>query len=396
MKKVIRPPYPQAKQALRVLICRGGLQAFLAVLVLYTAWASPFEFGFLRKPEAPLSILDNIENGFFAIDIILTFFVAYLNTTTYLLEDNRKQIAWKYASTWLAFDVISTIPSELTIKISPAPFWSYGLLNMLRLWRLRRVSSLFARMEKDKNFNYFWVRCVKLILVTLFAVHCASVWILYVTSLYWSINTLATVGYGDLHPVNLTEMNFVTFYMLFNLGLNASYRKYVRRGSRTHPQNLGFGEYFEDVILQNEAPTDVYILVSRAVVVKELSPFILSDSMFGLRNWWSSKLGLNRQVRTLDLLSERLKLASSVANVGDGTIIMNNLLQVRKPDAPNGYLSDGHVKELKDPMMEGVLLATEKMLAQGRMDFTSQLMLRYTKGRRLVIATVVETGIGSE
>jgi len=43
----------------------------------------------------------------------------------------------------------------------------------------------------------------------------------YVTSMYWSIVTLTTVGYGDLHPVNTKEMVFDIFYMLFNLGLTA-------------------------------------------------------------------------------------------------------------------------------------------------------------------------------
>lgn len=86
--------------------------------------------------------------------------------------------------------------------------------------------------------------------VTLFAVHCAacfyylladrypvptstwignymadfherSLWIRYVTSVYWSITTLTTVGYGDLHAENTREMIFNIFYMLFNLGLTA-------------------------------------------------------------------------------------------------------------------------------------------------------------------------------
>ncbi|KAL7102225.1 hypothetical protein ACP275_08G105800 [Erythranthe tilingii] len=140
-------------------------EAFLVILVIYTAWASPFEFGFLDKPRGPLSIMDNIVNGFFAVDIILTFFVAFLDRSTYLLVDNPKKIAWKYITSWLAFDVISTIPSELAQKISPKPLRTYGLFNMLRLWRLRRVGSLFARLEKDRNFNYFWVRCAKLICV---------------------------------------------------------------------------------------------------------------------------------------------------------------------------------------------------------------------------------------
>jgi len=106
---------------------------------------SPFEFGFLRKPQGPLAIVDNVVNGFFALDIILTFFVAYLDKLSYLLVDNPKKIAWKYAKSWLAFDVISTVPSELARKISPPALGSYGLFNMLRLWRLRRVSALFSR-----------------------------------------------------------------------------------------------------------------------------------------------------------------------------------------------------------------------------------------------------------
>lgn len=138
-------------------------------------------------------------------------------------------------------------------------------------------------LEKDKNFNYFWIRCAKLVSVsiqnwypfsiwkivyfpvrlaifdppfsylqvTLFAVHLAAcfyyllaaryknpadTWIglsmgenfhqkslgqRYVTSIYWSITTLTTTGYGDLHPVNSREMIFDIFYMLFNLALTS-------------------------------------------------------------------------------------------------------------------------------------------------------------------------------
>ncbi|KAK9273609.1 hypothetical protein L1049_018419 [Liquidambar formosana] len=225
-------------------------ETFLVFLVFYTAWVSPFEFGFLEKPRGPLAIIDNVVNGFFAIDIVLTFFVAYLDKASYLLIDNPKQIAWRYTRTWLALDVVSTIPSEVAREILPPALRHYGYFNMLRLWQLRRVSSMFARLEKDRNFNYFWVRCAKLICVTLFAVHCdgcfyfllaaryqdakrtwigavmenfhdESLWVQYVTSIYWSITALTTTGYGDLHAVNIREMEFDIFYMLFKLGLTA-------------------------------------------------------------------------------------------------------------------------------------------------------------------------------
>ncbi|KAI3447123.1 hypothetical protein Pfo_003788 [Paulownia fortunei] len=482
-------------------------QTFLVVLVVYTAWVSPFEFGFLDKPTGPLSITDNVVNGFFAIDIILTFFVAYLDRSTYLLVDNPKQIAWKYATTWLAFDVISTIPSELARKISPKPLRTYGLFNMLRLWRLRRVGALFARMEKDRNFNYFWVRCAKLICVTLFAVHCAgcfyyllaahyhdpkktwigasmndfleqSLWIRYVTSIYWSITTLTTVGYGDLHAENTREMIFDIFYMLFNLGLTAylignmtnlvvhgtsktrQFRDTIQAASsfaqrnqlparlqdqmlshlclkfRTDSEGLQQqetldslpkairssishflfyslvdkvylfrgvsndllfqlvsemkAEYFppkEDVILQNEAPTDFYILVTGAVELLVLKNGVVAEAKTGELCGEIGVLCYRPQLFTVRTkrLSQLLRLNRTTflnivqANVGDGTIIMNNLLQ--------------HLKELKDPIMEGVLLETENMLARGRMDLPLTLCFAALRGDDLLLHHLLKRGL---
>ena len=39
--------------------------------------------------------------------------------------------------------------------------------------------------------------------------------------MYWSITTMTTTGYGDLHATNNAEMLFDIMYMLFNLGLNS-------------------------------------------------------------------------------------------------------------------------------------------------------------------------------
>ncbi|KAL3535816.1 hypothetical protein ACH5RR_004277 [Cinchona calisaya] len=485
-------------------------ETFLIVLVAYTAWVSPFEFGFLEKPEGPLSIADNVVNGFFAIDIILTFFVAYLDRSTYLLVDDHRLIAWKYASSWLAFDVVSTIPSELARKISPRALQTYGLFNMLRLWRLRRVSALFARLEKDRNFNYFWVRCAKLICVTLFAVHCAgcfyymlaaryhnhkktwigasmgdflqeSLWIRYVTSIYWSITTLTTVGYGDLHAENTREMIFDIFYMLFNLGLTAylignmtnlvvhgtsrtrKFRDTIQAASsfaqrnqlpvrlqdqmlshlclkfRTDSEGLEQqetldslpkairssishflfyslvdkvylfrgvsndllfqlvsemkAEYFppkEDVILQNEAPTDFYILVSGAVdllVLKNGAEQIIGEAKNGDLCGEIGVLCCRPQLFTVRTkrLSQLLRLNRTAfmniiqANVGDGTIIMNNLLQ--------------HLKEQNDPIMEGVLIETENMLARGRMDLPLSLCFATLRGDDLLLHHLLKRGL---
>ncbi|XP_019179286.1 PREDICTED: potassium channel AKT1-like [Ipomoea nil] len=476
---------------------------YLVLLVFYTAWVSPFEFGFLEYPGWVLSILDNVVNGFFAIDIVLTFFVAYLDKTTYLMVDDPRKIAWRYAKSWLVFDVISTVPSELARSILPDSVKEYGYFNMLRLWRLRRASKMFARLEKDRNFSYFWVRVLKLISVTMFASHCAAclyylsairhpnnpkqtwlglipegfeddnIWSNYVTSLYWSITTLTTTGYGDLHAVNTSEMIFVMGYMLFNLGLTSylignmtnlvvhvtsrtrKFRDSIQAASsfaqrnqlpvrmqdqmlahlclryrtdaeglqqqetldalpkaiRSSISNYLFysqvdkaylfhgvsndllfqlvsemkAEYFpprEEVILQNEAPTDLYILVNGAAELvshRNGTHKVYAEMKAGDVCGEIGVLCYRPQPFTVRTkrLSQFLRLDRSSffnivkANVGDGTIIMNNLLQ--------------HLKDRRDPMMESILADTENMLAHGRMDMPLTLCFAANRGDDMLL-----------
>ncbi|RDY12654.1 Potassium channel AKT1, partial [Mucuna pruriens] len=467
---------------------------FLVILVFYTAWMCPFEFGFLERSKGAMSIIDNVVNGFFAIDIVLTFFVAYLDKSTYLLIDDHKLIALRYAKSWMIFDVIATIPYEVIRIIMPPSLQIYSYFNILRLWRLHRVSAMFARLEKDRNYSYFWVRCCKLTCVTLFSVHAAAcffyflaardnpettwlglvpaaidqnLWGKYVVAIYWSIVTLVSVGYGDLHPVNTKEMVFDILYMLFNLGLTSylignmtnlvvhwtertkryrfidyiiviENRDTVQSASNFAKRNhLPFrlkeqifahllmkyrtdleglqqqeiidslpkaiqssishylfyslidkvylfhgvtndllfqmvtemkAEYFppkEDVILQNEAPTDFYIFITGAadlIIHKNGMEQVVGEVRPGDVVGETGVLCYRPQLFTVRTkrLSQILRLNRTVfinlthSNVGDGTIIMNNFLQ--------------YLHQSGDPLMRGILAETEAMLARGKLD----------------------------
>ncbi|XP_066317554.1 potassium channel KAT4-like [Miscanthus floridulus] len=238
----------------------GWWQALLVAPVLYSAWASPFELAMERAATLPLLIADLVADVFFAVDIAASIFVACLklrgsSSTTSLFYDDRRKADVRHLRPWtLAMDVASTIPFQVIYRLATAwgaaAAWSSPcrFLSLLRLWRLRRVSELFAKLEKDVRLNYSWTRLVKLVGVTLLAVHAAacvhlwmashysgpkertwlgrgfetrSVWAGYTRAVYWSVATLTTVGYGDLHPANPGEMVFAVFYVLFNLGLAA-------------------------------------------------------------------------------------------------------------------------------------------------------------------------------
>ncbi|XP_006644629.2 potassium channel KAT6-like [Oryza brachyantha] len=227
-------------------------QTLLIVLVLYTAWASPFELAMEKSDCGALAITELVVDAFFAVDIAASFFVAYRDTSTGTLVTDRRKIATRHLKRpGFAMDVASTIPLQMIYWIASGKRQTqYGFLNLLRLWRLRRVSKLFARLEKDIRFNYLWTRLVKLLGVTVFSLHFAaciylsmafhyrdkeltwigsqihgfedrSVWFNYTCAVYWAMTTLATVGYGDLHAANPGEMLFSIAFMLFNIGLTS-------------------------------------------------------------------------------------------------------------------------------------------------------------------------------
>ncbi|KAG6483573.1 hypothetical protein ZIOFF_060221 [Zingiber officinale] len=192
---------------------------FLILLALYSAWICPFEFAFLRYLPSTIFLVENIINSIFAIDIVLTFFVAYVDRKSYLIINDPKRIAVKLALTHASY-----LLSSQTLIYTAFPFQTirfffsrhgnslgFELLACLD-WRLRLVSSMFARYPDPKRT---WIGAM----MSNFRED--NLWIRYVTAIYWSITTITTTGYGDLHAENTREMLFDICYMFFNLGLTA-------------------------------------------------------------------------------------------------------------------------------------------------------------------------------
>ncbi|CAI6008973.1 unnamed protein product [Closterium sp. NIES-65] len=259
-------------------------QQLILALSFYSAFITPLEFSFLPMLPPGLAIADGVVSIFFLSDLILTFFVAYKDQKTQRYVCDHWSIATRYFCLFFGLlSLLHTInqpppyppPAQLTPPQHPPSghrIASRGWQlaggeagdNLLRwfLWtrvvRTRHIMNYFHRLQRDIHVSYFAVRVAKLIFIELYITHVAgcffyflattyppdeegSTWIgsltlgdltytnfremdlytRYFTSLYWSVITMATIGYGDVHPVNPREMVFAMAYISFDLVLSA-------------------------------------------------------------------------------------------------------------------------------------------------------------------------------
>ncbi|KAF7822171.1 potassium channel SKOR-like [Senna tora] len=231
------------------------------------------EFGFFRGLPEDIFLLDIAGQFAFLIDIFVRFSVAYRDTHSHTWVYNRRQIASRYFKSRFTLDILSCLPWDYIYKATGRKEPVRYLL-WIRLSRAYRVIEFFDRLEKDIRINYLFTRIVKLLVVELYCTHTTacifyylattmppskegytwigslkmgdhsysdfrhiSLWRRYVTSLYFAIVTMVTVGYGDIHAVNVREMIFVMIFVSFDMILGAyllgNMAALIVKGSRT-------------------------------------------------------------------------------------------------------------------------------------------------------------------
>lgn len=230
---------------------------FILIWAIYSSFFTPMEFGFFRGLPKHLLFLDITGQIAFLFDIIIQFFVAYRDSQTYRMVYKPTPIALRYLRSHFIFDLLGCMPWDSIYKACGRKEEVRYLL-WIRLFRVRKLTDFFQKMEKDIRINYLFTRIVKLIAVELYCTHTAAcifyylattlpaekegytwigslklgdysysqfreidIWKRYTTSLYFAIVTMATVGYGDIHAVNLREMIFIMIYVSFDMILSA-------------------------------------------------------------------------------------------------------------------------------------------------------------------------------
>jgi hyperpolarization activated cyclic nucleotide-gated potassium channel 1 len=235
---------------------------FVACLLLYTAIVMPFVLAFYESNDMDeWGIIDIMLDVFFFIDLILNCFTGIYDSEGKLIVD-LKVIIWTYAKGWMLWDLAACFPFGLINGDQSDSYSSNDynnlirLLRLPRLYRLFRITRLFKMFKHYKNneiiekiqeflsmkhsimrlittsitillcvhiFSCFWVYISKIegnnpdTWISVNGFNDKDVMFLYITSVYWAITTLCTVGYGDIHPYSNLEKLFSIGWMLFGV-----------------------------------------------------------------------------------------------------------------------------------------------------------------------------------
>lgn len=220
------------------------------IAAIVTGFFEPFMLAFQKElgtPQGAGAIIEYVLTGIFVVDIIVNFNLAFYKDEQIVFE--RKQIAKAYLKRMFWIDLVGVFPFyAIALKIarddaSTRTMLLCGLFRLLKLVRLHRMKKLFHDMQYNSHISLMGFTLIRNLSVALFVTHFSAcimyflarlddfsdnTWLgplvldlngfeRYCTSLYWSITTFTTVGYGDFSPVNYVEQIWGMIFMLLNI-----------------------------------------------------------------------------------------------------------------------------------------------------------------------------------
>ena len=300
---------------------------FLGKKDIYCVIYNKFYFSYL---------FNNFIDIIFIIDLIISFFVAYYNFDEVLIFD-LKLIASHYLQTWFYIDLISAIPFQTIFTIFNNkckiqgflinPLYGknfYYLLILLRLIKIFKIISknkylekLSDELSKYKFYNKYGNLIIFLFtfLISLHIVACIFIFIgkndypnwienfnfnyknfyeIYLISIYYTIETLTTVGYGDISCISIREKIFGLFMEVIGICAYswalAQISNYIKVLNEKTEELLNKINILNDIkATYPNLPNDLYDRILRYLnynhlYIKKDKNIIINELPIGLRN----------------------------------------------------------------------------------------------------------------
>ncbi len=197
---------------------------FLAVFV--TALEAPFSFTYKTNIQIWQLWSDSIISLIFISDVI------YQIRERYFKVQRHSQKAKSNGTLWwsmIIIDVMASVPYDvITYSFDLHGYQIFGLFRLLRLARVARLYALMSNLALVPKF----VRVTMLFCVSIMVIHwIACGWSMihpdslkditthYIKSLYWTVTTLTTIGYGDITPTTTIGRLYTMPIMILGVGV---------------------------------------------------------------------------------------------------------------------------------------------------------------------------------
>jgi hypothetical protein len=225
--------------------------SLILVLVGVSCVLVPYQFAFGQATALSGFQIIYLIDLFFVGDIFLNCYTTFRRQGIEVTDS--PSCTRHYARRMMAVDILGSLPLDLIAwtLFGNGQFLGGSVVLALRLLRLLRIVRLFVILKRWEAFNWSnpgALRVVKFLASILLLMHwLACIWFFsalssgfpadswaaranivdsgpiaqYIRSLYWTITTMTTVGYGDITPARSIEYVLSAIIMLMGASLYA-------------------------------------------------------------------------------------------------------------------------------------------------------------------------------